>query len=69
LDIPGSVEDAINWFRNNPAADIVFMDIQLEDGICFEILRKLKSEPTSFSPPRLTNMPLMRSKRTVWITC
>ena len=42
LDILGSVEDTINWFGNNPAPDIVFMDIQLEDGICFEIFEKVE---------------------------
>ncbi len=32
-----SVEETINWFQNNPGPDLVFMDIQLEDGTCFEI--------------------------------
>ena len=32
-----SVEETINWFHNNPSPDLAFMDIQLEDGICFEI--------------------------------
>lgn len=32
-----TVEDSINWFDVNPAPDIVFMDIQLDDGLCFEI--------------------------------
>lgn len=32
-----SVEEAVNWFSQHPAPDLVFMDIQLEDGISFEI--------------------------------
>lgn len=32
-----SVEETINWFQNNLPPDLVFMDIQLEDGTCFEI--------------------------------
>lgn len=32
-----SVEQAINWFHSQPAPDLIFMDIQLEDGLSFEI--------------------------------
>ncbi len=32
-----SVEETINWFPVNTNPDLVFMDIQLEDGSCFEI--------------------------------
>ena len=35
-----SVEAATKWFRNHPAPDLVFMDIQLADGTCFEILKQ-----------------------------
>lgn len=37
-----SVEQSINWFLKNPKADLIFMDIQLEDGICFEIFENSK---------------------------
>lgn len=37
LSVIGSVEQAINWLNTNPAPDLIFMDIQLEDGISFEI--------------------------------
>ncbi|WP_340114209.1 LytR/AlgR family response regulator transcription factor [Maribellus mangrovi] len=37
MDVLKSVEDSINWFLHNPRPDLIFMDIQLEDGICFEI--------------------------------
>ena len=32
-----SVEEAINWFRNNSHPDLIFLDIQLSDGLSFEI--------------------------------
>jgi len=37
-----SVEQATNWFCNNPHPELIFMDIQLEDGICFEIFENCK---------------------------
>ena len=35
-----SVESAVNWLLSNRAPDLIFMDIQLEDGICFDIFDK-----------------------------
>ncbi len=32
-----SVEEAIDWFRNNAHPDLIFLDIQLSDGLSFEI--------------------------------
>lgn len=32
-----SVEDAVNWLSENKAPDLLFMDVQLSDGLCFEI--------------------------------
>jgi len=37
-----SVEDSINWFIGNPSPDLIFMDIQLDDGISFEIFDSIK---------------------------
>lgn len=39
VDILESVEQATNWLLNNPHPELIFMDIQLEDGICFEIFK------------------------------
>ena len=39
-----SVEDAINWFSQNDKPDLIFMDIQLDDGISFEIFDAVKIE-------------------------
>lgn len=32
-----SVEDSIAWFQDNPHPDLIFLDIQLSDGLSFEI--------------------------------
>ena len=35
-----SVESAVRFFNQSPAIDIVFMDIQLADGISFDIFQQ-----------------------------
>ena len=42
LSIIDSVEDAIKWFENNKNADLVFLDIQLSDGLSFNIFEKVE---------------------------
>ncbi|WP_026628622.1 LytR/AlgR family response regulator transcription factor [Dyadobacter alkalitolerans] len=37
-----TVTAAIQWFGNNPEPDLIFLDIQLADGISFEIFEKVK---------------------------
>jgi DNA-binding LytR/AlgR family response regulator len=37
-----SVSQGISWFRENPEPDLVFLDIQLSDGISFEIFEEVK---------------------------
>lgn len=37
-----SVEDAVEWFRENPQPDLIFLDIQLSDGLCFEIFEQVE---------------------------
>lgn len=32
-----SVEESISWFNQNPHPDLIFLDIQLSDGLSFEI--------------------------------
>jgi len=32
-----SVTDSVKWFRNNPAPDLIFMDLHLEDDLSFAI--------------------------------
>lgn len=36
-----SVEEAISWFQNNPHPDLIFLDIQLSDGLSFEIFEQI----------------------------
>jgi len=35
-----SVESAVSWFARNPSPDLIFMDIQLADGTCFDIFKR-----------------------------
>jgi DNA-binding LytR/AlgR family response regulator len=37
-----SVEDTINWLTSNQAPDLIFLDIQLSDGISFEIFSHIE---------------------------
>ncbi len=37
LEMLHSVEEAVNWFLKNPHPDLIFLDIQLSDGLSFEI--------------------------------
>lgn len=39
-----SVEEAIAWFSRKEAVDLIFMDIQLTDGACFDIFKSVKVE-------------------------
>ena len=35
-----SVQDSLAYFKENPAPDLLFLDIQLSDGLSFEIIEK-----------------------------
>lgn len=37
-----AIESAVRWIANNPMPDLAFMDIQLGDGLSFDIFRKTK---------------------------
>ncbi|WP_299551599.1 LytTR family DNA-binding domain-containing protein [Seonamhaeicola sp.] len=37
-----SVEESIAWFRENQHPDLIFLDIQLSDGLSFEIFEAIK---------------------------
>lgn len=44
-----SVRQSIIYFRNNKTPDLIFSDIQLNDGLCFEIFKELNiSVPVIF---------------------
>jgi len=42
LEVLPSVKTALNWFANNAEPDVVFADIQLADGVSFEIFEKFQ---------------------------
>jgi len=37
-----SVEYAVEWLQNNPHPDLLFVDIQLADGVSFDIFKKVE---------------------------
>lgn len=39
-----SVVKSVEWLQGNPPPDLIFMDIQLTDGICFSIFEKVQVE-------------------------
>jgi len=48
--VVSSVEEAVNWLEaNQPTVDLIFMDIQLKDGMSFEIFKEVKiNKPVIF---------------------
>lgn len=45
-----TVRSSIDWLRTNPAPDLIFCDIQLADGISFEIFKEIPvSSPVIFT--------------------
>ncbi|MEN9876228.1 MAG: hypothetical protein RLZZ529_1225 [Bacteroidota bacterium] len=36
-----SVEESLEWFQNNDHPDLIFLDIQLSDGLSFEIFEQI----------------------------
>lgn len=39
LDIIVSISSAIEWLKSNPSPDLIFSDIQLSDGLSFDIFK------------------------------
>ncbi len=44
LAILDSVEDAVQWFKSNASPELIFLDIQLADGLSFEIFQQVEVE-------------------------
>jgi DNA-binding LytR/AlgR family response regulator len=42
LAVQETVEDTVLWLQNNPAPDLIFLDIHLADQICFEIFEHVE---------------------------
>ncbi len=45
IEIISSVESGLKWFKVNPNPDLIFLDIQLNDGYGFDILDALENHP------------------------
>ncbi len=41
VDVLDSIETTVAWFKNNIPPDLIFMDIHLADGSCFEIFERI----------------------------
>jgi DNA-binding LytR/AlgR family response regulator len=37
-----AVKSSVLWFQKNEHPDIIFLDVQLSDGLCFEIFKQVK---------------------------
>lgn len=45
-----SIEESVHWFHTKPLPDLLFMDIHLSDGSCFEIFKKVQlNQPVIFT--------------------
>jgi DNA-binding LytR/AlgR family response regulator len=44
VGVTETVEGTVNWLQSNPSPDLILMDIQLDDGICFELFDTIKVE-------------------------
>jgi len=45
-----SIEDSVEFLKNNPKPELIFMDIQLADGLSFEIFKQIEvMTPVIFS--------------------
>jgi len=50
VEVIDTVEDSVRWLRNHTAPELIFMDIQLSDGISFEIFEQAKiTSPVIFT--------------------
>lgn len=50
MDKLSSIQEAVFWFQNNQNYDVVFMDIQLTDGLSFEIFNQTQiTKPVIFT--------------------
>ncbi len=39
-----SIESSVKWLRQNPHPELIFLDIQLADGLSFEIFKMIKTD-------------------------
>lgn len=41
ISVCNSIREAVDWLSNNPVPDLIFMDIELSDGLSFKIFEKI----------------------------
>lgn len=41
IEVLESVQDSVIWLQENPAPDLIMLDIQLADGVSFDIFKKV----------------------------
>ncbi len=44
VGVVDSIEQGVEWFTENPSPELIFSDIELADGVSFEIFRQVKVE-------------------------
>lgn len=44
IDVLESIKSSVKWFKENSAPDLVLLDIQLADGLCFNIFNEVEVE-------------------------
>ncbi len=44
VEVMDSVEDSVKWMKNHQWPDLIFMDIQISDGLSFQIFEEIKVE-------------------------
>lgn len=50
IEVIDSVQESIKWFNNHSMPDLIFMDIQLSDGLSFEIFEAVEiHQPVIFT--------------------
>ena len=42
ITVLDSIETSINWFKANTHPNLIFLDIQLSDGLCFNIFKQIE---------------------------
>jgi len=42
VDVIDSISDSVKWLKNHESPDLIFSDIQLSDGLSFEIYRQIE---------------------------
>ena len=55
--LPGSIEGSVKWFQEHPHPDIIFLDIQLTDGISFAFIELPPAHGSAPSPAQNSTHP------------